>query len=304
MHEEKYTEGDARDDIFGIQTKEKDYIKIVSSTGYHIDPNRLIEYAKLFGKEQISSPKISDMLKLRSRYSCESVVKEYDTTAQVMESKHEISAKTAEYFVAEIADLPIIIDYYTVDDLQASDEYESAIEEQAKLRMERAKQELQKEVNEQEAAANKVKAEGVAAVKKIEAENKAEVEKIAAENAAAVKTIEAENAAQVAKIKADNDAEVKRINAEADASVKVTKATADAEATVKAGEAEAKAIEATGNAYKANPELIDLRKTEINAEVQKSWSEKWSGFSFEGLNGINFTNFTDILKGILPGFAN
>lgn len=308
-----FSEGEAADDIYGAQTTEKDYITVVATIGVHIDTTKMQEYIALYGNEQVRSERIMKLLKTVSRNSIESVIGSY-TTAEVMGNKKKIGEQAGEHFKLSVESLPLVIDSFTIDDLVAPDSYESAIREQAQLRMDREKATLQQQVNEQEAAANKVKAEGEAAVlktqaeaqaevKRIEAENAAEVKKIEAENAAQVKKIEAENAAQVAKIQADNGAEVKKIQAEADASVKVTQATASAEATVKQGEAEATAIKAQGEAYKENPQLIELKVKEMEAEVQSKWAEQWSGYSFEGMSGFNFTNLTDILKGIIPNFS-
>ena len=296
-----FSEGEAIDDIYGAQTTEKDYITVVATIGVHIDTTKMEEYIALYGNEQVRSERIMKLLKTVSRNSIESVIGSY-TTAQVMENKKKIGEQSGEHFKASVASLPLVIDSFTIDDLVAPDSYENAIKEQAQLRMNREKATLQQQVNEQEAAANKVKAEGEAAVLKTQAEAQAEVKRIEAENAATVKKIEAENAAQVAKIKADNDAEVKKIQAEADASVKVTQATASAEATVKQGEAEATAIKAQGEAYNQNPKLIELKVKEIEADVQSKWAEHWSGYSFEGMGGFTFTNLSELLKGILPGF--
>ena len=298
-----FSEGEAVDDIYGAQTTEKDYITVVATIGVHINTDKMDDYIALYGNEPIRSDRIMKLLKTVSRNSIESVVGSY-TTAQVMENKKKIGEESGAHFKASVVNLPLIIDSFTIDDLVAPDSYEMAIKEQAQLRMNREKATLQQQVNEQEAAANKVKAEGEAAVLRTQAQAQADVKKIEAENAATVKKIEAENAADVAKIKADNDAEVKKIQADADASVKVTQANATAEATVKQGEAEAAAIKAQGEAYKENPQLIDLKVKELQAGVETRWAEHWSGYSFEGMSGFNFTNFTDILKGIIPSFSN
>ena len=297
-----FSEGDAKDDIYGAQTTEKDYITVVATIGLHIDTDQMDEYIKLYGNEQVRSERIMKLLKTVSRNSIESVIG-VNKTADVMANKKMIGEKSGEHFKASVAELPLVIDSFTIDDLVAPDSYENAIKEQAALRMETEKATLQQQKNEQEAAANKIKAEGEAAVLKTQAQAQADVKKIEAENAAAVKKIEAENAAEVAKIKADNDAEVKKVQAEADASVKVTQATASAEATVKQGEAEATAIKAQGAAYNENPKLIELKVKQIEADVQSKWAEHWSGYSFEGIGGFTFTNLSDLLKGIIPGFA-
>ena len=297
-----FSEGDAKDDIYGAQTSEKDYITVVATIGVHIDTSKMEEYIKLYGNEQVRSDRIMKLLKTESRYSIENVIGD-NTTAYVMANKKLIGEKACEKFLEKMSAQPLIIDSFTIDDLVAPDSYETAIKEQANLRMETEKATLQQKKNEQEAAANKIKAEGEAEVMRTQAQAQADVKRIEAENAAAVKKIEAENAADVAKIKADNDAEVKKIQAEADASVKVTQATASAEATVKQGEAEATAIKAQGEAYNQNPKLIELKVKEIDAEVQSKWAEHWSGYSFEGMSGFTFTNFTDVLKGLIPSFS-
>lgn len=293
-----FSQGDAADDIYGAQTTEKDYIEVVATIGVHIDTSKMTEYIALYGNEQISSKRITKLLKTISRNSIESIIGSY-TTSEVMGNKKKIGEEASTHLKESIKDLPIILDSFTIDDLVAPESYELAIKEQAQLRMEKEKATLQQQINEQEALANKTKAEGDAAVLKTQAEADA-----------AVKKIEAENAASVAKIKADNDAEVKKIQAEAEASVRktqaeaqateiTTKANAEAEATIKKGEAEAKAIAAQGEAYNQNPQLIDLKKAEISAEVQSKWAENWSGYSFEGMSGFNFADLTEILKNLI-----
>ena len=43
---------------------------------------------------------------------------------------------------------------------------------------------------------------------------------------------------------------------------------------------------------------------QIEADVQGKWAEKWSGFSFDGIGGFTFTNLSDLLKGLIPGFTS
>ena len=294
-----FSEGEAVDDIYGAQTTEKDYIKVIATIGVHIDTSRMNDYIALYGNEQITSSRITRLLKTVSRNSIEKTIGSY-TTADAMSNKKKIGEESEEQMRIAIAELPIVMDSFTIDDLVAPESYENAIKEQAKLRMDRDKAALQQQINEQEALANKTKAEGEAAVKKTQAEADAAVKEIEAQNAASVAKIQADNQAEVKKIQAEAEANVRRIQAEAKATETTTQANAEAEATVKKGEAEASAIVAQGEAYKKNPELIDLRKVEINAEVQKQWADRWSGYSFEGMSGLNFTNFTDILKGLIP----
>ena len=294
-----FSEGEALDDIYGAQTNEKDYIKVVATIGAHIDVERMDDYIAKYGDEQIRSNRMLKLLKTVSRNSIENTIGSY-TTAEVMSNKKRVGEESRKHFETSISVLPIVIDSFTIDDLVAPESYEKAIREQAQLRMDREKATLLQQVNEQEAAANKVKAEGEATVLKTQAQAQADVKKIEAENNAQVKKIEAENNAQVKKIEAENNAQVKKIQAEADASVVVKQAEANAESIVKKGQAEATAIKAQGEAYNQNPKLIELKVKQIEAEVQSIWAEKWSGYSFEGLSGFTFTNLTDILKGIIP----
>lgn len=287
-HVVTFSEGEAIDDIYGAQTSEKDYITVVATLGVRIDTSKMEEYVSLYGNEQITSQRIMRLLKTISRNSIEYTIGSYKT-AEVMSNKKGVAVEAGNHFRSAVANLPIVVDSFTIDDLVAPESYENAIRQQAQLRMDKANAELQQEVNAAEAEANRIRAEGEATVAQTQANSRAEVARI-----------DAENDAQVAKIKAENDAEVARINAEADASVKVTQAEAAATATVKAGEAEAKAVSAQGKAYAENPQLLDLKLAEITAEVQIEWAKKWSGYTFEGLNGITFTNLTDILKNFFP----
>ena len=297
-----FSQGDAKDDIYGAQTAEKDYITVVATIGVHIETDEMDDYIKLYGNEQVRSERIMKLLKTESRNSIESIIGD-NTTAYVMANKKLIGEKSGEKFKEKMSVFPLVIDSFTIDDLVAPDSYEKAIKEQADLRMETEKATLQQKKNEQEAAAAKIKAEGEAAVKKTQAQAEADVKEIEAQNQAKIKKIEADNAAEVAKIKADNDAEVKEIQAKADANVKVTQATASAEATVKQGEAEAEAIKAQGEAYNQNPKLIELKVKQIEADVQTAWANRWSGYSFEGMSGFTFANLTDLLKGLFTNPA-
>lgn len=310
MYVETYTEGDADDDIFGVQTLEKDYIRIVATIGVHIDKSRMDEYISLYGNEQINSPQIRKLLKTIARSVNEKIIGAY-TTSEAMSNKKKITEDAEEELKIALAGLPIVLDSYKIDDLQAPQSYEEAIKLQAQLRMEKDNATLQQQVNEQQAAANRIKAEGEAAVAKTQAEADAAVKEIAAKNSAAVKEIEAENAAKVKKIEEENAAEVKKIQAAADAQSRQIKADAlayettkqaDAEATavVKKGEAEAKSIEAQGAAYQTNPELISLRKAEIEADVQTAWATKWSGYNFSNMSSFSFADLTELLKGLIP----
>lgn len=295
-----FSQGEADNDIYGAQTVEKDYIEAVATMGVRIDTERLDEWVKTYGAEQINSTKLQLMLKTVSRSAIEKSVGTY-TTAEVMGNKNKIGEEAEKYFAEAILDVPIILDYFTLDDLIAPESYENAIKAQAELRMQKENAVLQQEINEQQAKADKAKAEGEANVKKTQAEADAAVKKIEAENAAAVAKIKADNDAEVKRIQAEAEANVRKIQAEAQANEITTQANAEAEATIAQGEAEAKAISAQGAAYKQNEQLIEIKLAEIQADVEAKWAEHWSGYSFEGMSGFNFTNLTDILKNLIPG---
>ena len=295
-----FSQGDASNDVFGAQTVEKDFIEAVATIGIRIDTERMEDWISTYGSEQINSNKIQLMLKTVSRSAIEKAVSEY-TTAEVMGKKNQVSEEAKKYFVEALSDVPVIVEFFTLDDLIAPESYENAIKAQAQLRMDKENALLQQEVNEQQAKADKAKAEGEAAVKKTQAEADAEVKRIEAENAAAVAKIKADNDAAVKRVEAEAEAEVRRIKAEAQANETTTNANAQAEATIAQGEAEAKAISAQGEAYRLNPQLIEIKMAEINAEVETKWAEGWSGYSFEGMSGFNFANLTEIFKNLIPG---
>lgn len=287
-----FSEGENQDDIYGAQTSEKDYISVVATLSIRIDVNRLNDYIVRYGDKKIDDDAIIKLLKSTSRTAIENVISSC-TTADVMSNKSKVNADAFEEFRTVIADQPIIIDSFTIDDLVAPESYEQAIVAQAALRMEKQQAELQKEVNEANALANKIKAEG-----------EAQVAEVNATKEAAVAKIKAENDAEVKKINADNEAEIKKISAEAEANQIKIKSEAEAQATVLAGEAEAKAKTALSDIYKNNPELYELAVKEIEAEVQKEWAEKWSGYDFNGMSSFSFADVSDLLSGILSKETN
>lgn len=303
MHVITFSQGNADDDIYGAQTLEKDYIEVVATMGVRIDQERMDEYVATYGSEQLSSSRITTVLKTISRNAVERAIGSY-TTAEVMGNKKKISEEATSYFQQALANMPLNLEYFTIDDLVAPESYENAIREQAQLRMDREKAALQQDLNQQQAAADKIKAEGEAAVLQTQAEAQATVKKIEAENAASVAKTKADSDAEVLRIAAEAAASVKKIQAEADAQEITTKANAEATAKTAIGEAEAKAIAAQGEAYKQNPELIQLKIEELKAEVQSNWAEHWSGYSFEGMSGFNFADLTGVLQGLLSGNGN
>lgn len=282
-----FSEGDGVNDIYGAQTSEKDYISVVATMSVRIDVNRLSEYIVRYGDAAISDEKICQLLKTTSRTAIENVISRY-TTSDVMSNKAKINSEAFAEFKNVLSEQPLVIDSFTLDDLVAPESYEQAIRDQAELRMNKQKAELQKEVNEAEASANKIKAEGEAAVAEVNANN-----------AAAVAKIKAQNDAEVKKINAENEAAVKKINADAEANQIKIKSEAEAQATIVSGEAEAKASEALAQVYKATPELYELKRAEITAEVQKKWAEKWGGYDFSGISSFSFADVSDLLNELL-----
>lgn len=282
-----YSEGEGIDNIYGAQTSEKDYIQVVATVSARVDVNRLDDYISRYGDSAVDSDKLQKVIKSVSRTAIEKVIGSY-TTSDVMSKKSKINDEAKTEFLTMIAEQPILIDSFTIDDLVAPDSYEQMIKDQASLRQQTEKAELQKKLNETEAEANKIKAEGEATVAKTNAEKEA-----------AVKKINAEANAEAAKIDANSKAEVVKIDANAEAEKITIKAKADADAVVLAGEAEAKAKTALSDIYKNNPELYELAVKEIDAEIQKEWAEKWSGYDFNGMSSVSFANVSDILNSIL-----
>ena len=112
------------------------------------------------------------------------------------------------------------------------------------------------------------------------AEKEAETKRIASENENTMAISRAEAKARKDKIEADNSAYVARTQAEAEKDARIAKAAAE--------KAELEAKAAGINDY----------------VIQQQWIEKWDGKlipNFGGASGINFTDWTDIIKGYLPG---
>ena len=174
-----FSEGEEVNDIYGAQTSEKDYISVVATMSVRIDVNRLSEYIVRYGDADISDEKIRQLLKTTSRTAIENIISRY-TTSDVMSYKAKINSEAFAEFKNVLSEQPLVIDSFTLDDLVAPESYEQAIRDQAELRMNKQKAELQKEVNEAEASANKIKAEGEAAVAEVNANNAAAVAKIKA----------------------------------------------------------------------------------------------------------------------------
>lgn len=282
-----FSEGDAVDDAFGAQTKNGDYLTAIANITVRIDPVRLDQYIDRFGNESIDgNRKISLILKNELKRAMENALKDYETR-DLMSSKAKASGEARELALTYLSELPFVVETLWFVDFEASAEYETAIREQADLRMRTDKAALQEMLNEQEAKNNKVKADG-----------EAEVLRIAARAEADAKEITAKNEATIAQITAERDANVKKIAAEAEANATITKAEADASARVAQDTAEAQGAEAIGNAYKANPELMELKRIELEQE----WAKAWNGMmpQFQGMSSFNFADMTGIIRGLLP----
>lgn len=281
-----FTEGEAADDAFGAQTKTGDYLTAIANITVRIDPDRLDEYILRFGSETVArNHKISTILKNELKRAMENALKEYETR-DLMNNKAQAADEARTIALDYLSDLPFVVETLWFVDFEASAEYEAAIREQADMRMKTEKAALQESLNAQEAKNNKVKADG-----------EAEVQKIAAQAEAAANEIRAQNEAQVAKIAAERDAEVKRVEADAEAKATTTRAQADAAARVAKDTAEAQGAEAIGKAYKANPELMQIKRIELEG----AWAKAWNGMmpQFQGMESFNFADFSEIIKGFM-----
>jgi len=280
----KFSESEADDDIYGAQTKEKDYLTTVCNVNGRPDPARIREYIDTYGYVSFDDVRISEILKSQTRRAFEIVVNP-QSTEDVMSAKGTVLEDARVKALEYLADFPFIIDSLTFEEICGSREYEAAVKLQADLRMKQATAELQKTVNEKEAAATAALAEGEKEANRIRAESDAEVKQIAAENAAAVAKIEADNQNQIRLNQAENEKQTKQMAADA-----------AAYSTVEQAKAEAEAIRETGEAYKANPSLMELKLKELQADVDKTWAEKWSGFVFDTGTGFTFTDLSDTIK--------
>lgn len=310
-----FSEGEESDNTFGAQTSDKDYIQIVATISYRVDPDRISEYVVRYGTKTVGCDEIYKLIKSEAKKASESVINKR-TTADVISNKAQVNEDARVAFIELMKSHPIIIDSFTIDDTVAPESYEETIKQQAAIRQNQQTAELQKELNAKTAEANKIKADGEAEVAKINAQKDLDVAKINAEKDASVATINANNNAEVAKINAQKDAEVKKINsdaeilrseneAEAKARIMKTESEAEAEKTKTLADAEAHAIEVAGEAYKNNPDLYEIKKAEIVADVQKAWAEKWAGIDMSGISPtISYADFSDILNGIIASYTN
>ena len=205
-----------------------------------------------------------------------------------MSNKSEVMENARTKALEYLKEFPFVITSLTFEEICGSEEYEAAVKLQADLRMKQATAELQKAVNEKEAAAELALAEG-----------EKEANRVRAESEAAVKQIAAENEAAVAKLQADNQNEIRLNQAENEKQVKQLAAEAEAFATIEQAKAEAEAIRETGEAYKANTSLMELKLKEVQADVDKTWAEKWSGFIFNTGSGFTFTDLSDSVKTLI-----
>ena len=272
----KFSESEADDDIYGAQTKEKDYLTTVCNVNGRPDPERIREYIDTYGYVSFNDPRISEILKSQTRRAFEFAVNP-QITEDVMSAKGKVLEEARVKALEYLADFPFIIDSLTFEEIRGSREYEDAVELQAQLRMKQATAELQKTVNEKEAFALAAIATGEKEALRIRAEGEAEAEKI----------------------KADKQNEIRMNAAENEKQIKQKEADADAYATRERAKAEADAIRETGEAYKANTSLMDLKLKEIEADVDKAWAEKWSGFVFDTGSGFTFTDLSDSVKTLI-----
>jgi len=285
-------------DIYGAQTKEKDYLTTVCNVSGRPDPERMQEYIQTFGSVAFDDIRIQEILKSQTRRAFEITVNP-KTTEEVMSNKSAVMEGSRTKALEYLADFPFVITSLTFEEIRGDADYEAAVVLQANLRMKQATAELQKTVNEKEAAAAMALAEGEKETSRVRAESEAQVKQIAAENAAEVATINAENAAKVATIEAENQNAIKLKQAETERQTQQMAADAEAYAMIEKAKAEAQAIQETGEAYKANSSLMELKFKELQAEVDKTWAEKWSGFVFDTGAGFTFTDLSDTIKALV-----
>lgn len=293
-----FSEGGESDDAFGAQTRNGDYLTAIANITVRIDPDRLAAYITRFGNESISgNQKIYLVLKNELKRAMETALMAYDTK-ELMGNKAKASTEASDIAKTYLAEMPFVVETLWFVDFQASAEYEAAIGEQADLRMRTDKAVLQESLNRQEAQNNKAKADGEAVVLQTAAKAEADANEIRANSAAAVAIIQAQNEAAIAKLAAERDAQVKIVQAEADAEVIAKRAQADAAARVARDEAEAQGAAAIGKTYLEHPQLLELKRLELQA----AWAERWNGMmpQFQGMEAFNFVDLTEILQSVLP----
>ncbi|GHU70373.1 hypothetical protein AGMMS49992_02590 [Clostridia bacterium] len=284
-----FTEGDYADDAFGAQTATGDYLKGIAIVTVRIDPTRLTDYITRFGYNDLEyNTVITKTLKAEMKRGLEKAVSGKETK-YIMNNKDEVSSLAVEYARTYLEQYPFILDSMAFQDFQASDDYEQAIRDQARVRMQIDQAAIQESLNAQEARNAQIKADGEAAVALVRAQNAAEVARIQAENAKAI-----------ALIAANQSSETKAIQASADANVTTTLAQADANAAIIKAEAEAKGLTAVGQAYKDSPQLLTLK----TVEIQEAFANAWNGqmvpnFGGSGA-GFTFADLTEVIKQFIP----
>lgn len=194
---------------------------------------------------------------------------------EIVVSKGEIPAKILERLSAATSPLGVSIIRINMVTYDFAPEYTQILEQRALLSAQLENNQLQQK-NETIAAQTQYDV----AVK--QAEKDAETQRIAAENQNTIEMKNAEAKAEAAKIQADNDAYVTRTVAEA-----------ERDARIAAAEAEKAELEAKSSG------LNDY-------VIQQEFISKWDGklIPYFGNTGFGFTDFTDIIKGYLPGVSS
>lgn len=282
-----FAEGGAADDAFGAQTKNGDYLTAIANITVRIDPDRLDEYIGRFGNERIAgNPKVALILKNELKRAMENALADYETR-DLMSNKAKAADEARNIALQYLEAMPFVVETLWFVDFEASSEYETAIRQQADIRMKTDLAVLQESLNKQDAQNNKVKADGEAEVKRIQARADADAAEIAAQNEASI-----------ARITAERDAEVKRVQAKADATATTTRATAEAAARIAQDEAEAKGATAIGQAYSMNPQLLEIKRIELDMQ----WAQSWNGMmpQFQGLEAFSFADLTGLIGQLMP----
>jgi regulator of protease activity HflC (stomatin/prohibitin superfamily) len=309
-----FYETEAIDNLYGAQTNEGVYISAAARISVRPDPERLLDYIKTFRAVSTVEEKIETLLKSESKKAIEAAVSTHDID-YVMQHKNEIANTASENLNEILKNQPLIVVSFALDELRGPDGYEESIKAQALLRVQTQEAKLQQEKNSEVAIANNIEAKGLAEVAKTQATSQATVAQTKATSDATVAKTQADAAKSVAITEAESAAKVLETNtkakaqankdlADADAYSVSAAAKAKADATKAQGEAEASVIAAAAKVYEISPSYLQYRLAELTANMQGKWAEKWSGYSFEGLNlggGLSYMNSGNILSTIMTG---
>jgi regulator of protease activity HflC (stomatin/prohibitin superfamily) len=295
-----FVEGEAANDLYGAQTSEGVYLSAGARISVRPDPERLMEYIRTFRANNPTDEYLQGIVKSESKKGIEAAVSPYEI-AYVMGHKSEIANTANTKVIEQIQKLPLIVVSFTLDELRGPSGYEESMDKQALLKVQAAEAILLQTKNTEEATANNIKAMGEATVAETNAKRDKNVAQTKADEEKYVKTTNATAAAEVLATETKAKTDAQKLSADASAYSVEASATADANATKKKGDAEASAVSAMGQAYMANPKLMELEIAKLDAGVKTVWGERWIGVDFSGLGagGLTFTDLTDSFKELI-----